>query len=115
MLRGGEREGLPGGCRRAQRQVDLSRSAGAAVSKKRRLPSGSKRASKAKRRPTQRPSCKARTCEFVCWWEAAGEAAQGEQSGSQEYATPAAAEKGESRGEGDESDLWHPCCCQCSS
>jgi hypothetical protein len=42
VLQGDEREGSPGGCRRAQRQVDLSRRAGAAVSKKRRLPSGSK-------------------------------------------------------------------------
>jgi hypothetical protein len=49
-------------CRRVQRQVDLSQRAGAAVSKQRRLPSGSERASEAKRRPAQRPSYKARTC-----------------------------------------------------
>jgi hypothetical protein len=42
VRQGDEREGSPGGCRRAQRQVDLSLRAGAAVSKKRRLPSGSK-------------------------------------------------------------------------
>jgi hypothetical protein len=57
VLQGGEREGSPGSCRRAQRQVDLSRRAGAAVSNKRKLPSGSERASEAKRRPAQRPSC----------------------------------------------------------
>jgi hypothetical protein len=44
---------------------------------------------------------------IICRWEAAGEAAQGEQSGSQEDATPTAAEKGESRDEGDKSDLWN--------
>jgi hypothetical protein len=105
VLQGGEREGSPGSCRRAQRQVDLLRRAGAAESKKSRLPSGSERASEAKRRPAQHPSCEARTCEFVCRREAAGEAAQGEQSGSQEEATPTAAKKGESGDEGDESDL----------
>ncbi len=56
VLQGDEREGWPGSCKRAQRQVDLSRRAGTAVSKKRKLPSGSKRASEAKRRPAQRPS-----------------------------------------------------------
>jgi len=44
VLQGGEREGLPGGFRRAQHQVDLLRRAGAAVPKKRRLPSGNERA-----------------------------------------------------------------------
>jgi hypothetical protein len=102
VLQGGEREGWPGSCKRAQRQVDLSRRAGTAVSKKRRLPSGSKRSSEAKRRPAQRLSCEARTYGFVYQREAASEAAQGEQSGCQEDATPTAAEKGES---GDESDL----------
>jgi hypothetical protein len=72
------------------------------VSKKRKLPSGSKRSNEAKRRPAQRLSCEARTYGFVCQREAAGEAAQGEQSGSQEDATPTAVEKDES---GDESDL----------
>jgi hypothetical protein len=86
----------------AGEQVDLSRRAGTALSKKRRLPSGSDRWREAKRRPAQRPSCKARTCGFVCLQEAAAEAAQGEQSWCQENATPTAAEKGESR---DESDL----------
>ncbi len=105
VLQGGEPEGLPGGCRRVQRQVDLSWRAGATVSKKRRLPSGSERASEAKRRPAQCPSCEARTCELVCRREAAGEAAQGEQSRSQEDTTPTAAEKGESGDEGDDSDL----------
>jgi hypothetical protein len=70
VLQRDEREGSPGSCRRAQRQVDLSQRAGAAVSKKRRLPSGSERASEAKRRPAQRPSCEARTCEFICRREA---------------------------------------------
>jgi hypothetical protein len=102
VLQGDKREGWPGSCKRAQRQVDLSRRAGTAVSKKRKLPSGSERASEAKRRPAQRPSCEARTCDFICRREAAGEAAQDEQSGSQEDATPTAAEKDES---GDESDL----------
>jgi hypothetical protein len=102
VLQGDEREGWPGSCKRAQRQVDLSQRAGAAVSKKRRLPSGSERSSKAKRRPAQRLSCEARTYGFICRREAAGEAAQDEQSGSQEDATPTAAEKDES---GDESDL----------
>jgi hypothetical protein len=120
-LQGGEREGWPDGCRRAKHQVDLSRRAGTAVSKKRRLPSGSERwragtaVSKkrrlpsgserwreAKRRPAQRLSCEARTHGLVCRREAAAEAAQGEQSGCQEDATPTAAGKGES---GDESDL----------
>jgi hypothetical protein len=100
-LQGGEREGWPGSCRRAQHQVDLSRRAGTAVSKKRRLPSGSKRWTEAKRRPAQRPSCEARMYGFVCLQEAAAEAAQEEQSGCQEDATPTAAGKGES---GDESD-----------
>jgi hypothetical protein len=100
--KGGEREGWPGSCRRGQHQVDLSRRAGTAVSKKRRLPSGSERWREAKRRPTQRLSCEARMHGFVCRRETAAEAAQGEQSGCQEDATPTAAEKGES---GDESDL----------
>jgi hypothetical protein len=118
---GGEREGWPGSCGRAQHQVDLSQRAGTAVSKKRRLPSGSERwragtaVSKkrrlpsgserwreAKRRSAQRLSCEARTHGFVFLQEAAAEAAQGEQSGCQEDATPTAAEEGES---GDESDL----------
>ncbi len=102
VAQGGEREGWPGSCRRAQHQVDLSRRAGTAVSKKRRLPSGSERWREAKRRPAQRLSCEARTYGFVCRREAAAEAAQGEQSGCQEDATPTAAGKGES---GDESDL----------
>ena len=101
-LQGDEGEGWPGSCRRAQHQVDLSRRAGTAVSKKRRLPSGSERWREAKRRPAQRLSCEARTHGFVCMQEVAAEAAQGEQSGCQEDATPTAAEKGES---GDESDL----------
>ncbi len=99
---GGERNGWPGSCRRAQHQVDLSRRAGTAVSKKRRLPSGSERWREAKRRPAQCLSCEARMHVFVCLQEVAAEAAQGEQSGCQEDATPTAAEKGESR---DESDL----------
>ncbi len=98
----GEPEGWPGSCRRAQRQVDLSRRAGTAVPKKRRLPSGSERWREAKRRPAQHLSCEARTRGLVCLQEAAAEAAQGEQSGCQEDVTPTAAEKGES---GDESDL----------
>jgi hypothetical protein len=102
VLQGGEREGWPGSHGRAQHQVDLSRRAGTAVSKKRRLPSGSERSCKAKRRPAQHLSCEARTHGFVCTQEAAGETAQGEQSGSQEDATPTAAGKGES---GDKSDL----------
>ncbi len=102
VLKGGKREGWPGSCKRAQRQVDLSRRAGTAVSKKRRLPSGSERSSEAKRRPAQHLSCEARTYGFVCRREAAAEAAQGEQNGCQEDATPAAAGKDES---GDESDL----------
>jgi hypothetical protein len=75
VLQGGEQEGSPGSCRRAQHQLDLSRRAGAAVSKKRRLPSGSEQSSEAKRRPAQRLSCEARTYGFVCRREAAGEAA----------------------------------------
>jgi hypothetical protein len=103
VLQGGEREGWPGSCKRAQRQVDLLRRAGTVVSKKRRrLPSGSEQSREAKRRPAQRLSCEARTYGFVCRREAAGEAAQGEQSGSQEDATPTAAGKDKS---GDESDL----------
>jgi hypothetical protein len=62
---GGKREGSPGagsgGFSRAQRQADLSWIADAAVSKKRRLPSGSEGANKAKRKPAQCPSCEART------------------------------------------------------
>ncbi len=99
---GGEREGWPGSCRRAQHQVDLSRRAGTAVSKKRKLPSGSERWREAKWRPAQRLSCEARTHGFVCREEAAAEAGQGEQSRCQEDTTRTAAEKGES---GDESDL----------
>jgi hypothetical protein len=34
--------------------------------------SGSERASEAKRRPAQRPSCEARRCKFVCQQEEAG-------------------------------------------
>jgi hypothetical protein len=105
VLQRDEHEGSPGSCRRAQRQVDLSRRAGAAESKKRRLPSGSERANEAKWRPAQHQSCEARTCEFVCRREAASEAAQGEQNRSHEDRTPTAAKKGESGGEGDESDL----------
>jgi hypothetical protein len=101
-LQGGKREGWPGSCKRAQRQVDLSRRAGTAMSKERRLPSGSERSSEAKGRPAQRLSCEARTYGFVYQLEAAGEAVQDEQSGSQEDATPTAAEKDKSR---DESDL----------
>ena len=66
------------------------------MSKKRRLPSGSERSSKAKRRPAKCLSCEARTYGFVCLQEVAAEAAQGEQSGCQEDATPTAAGKGES-------------------
>ncbi len=102
VLQGGEHEGSPGSCRRAQHQVNLSRRAGTAVSKKRKLPLGSELASEAKWRPAQHPSCEARTCEFICRRESSGEAAQDEQSGLQEEATPTAAEKDES---GDESDL----------
>ncbi len=105
VLQGDESEGWPGSCKRAQRQVDLSQRAGTAVSKKRKLPSGSERACEAKQRPAQCPSCEARTCEFICRREAAGEAAQDEQSGSQEDATPTAAKKGENGGATDESDL----------
>jgi hypothetical protein len=101
VLQGGEREGWPGSCRRAQHQVDLSLRAGTVVSKKRRLPSGSERSSEAKQRPAQHLSCEARTYGFVCRQEAAAEAAQGEQSGCQEDATPTVAGKGES---GDKSD-----------
>ncbi len=64
-----------------QHQVDLSQRAGTVVPKKRRLPSGSERWSEAKRRPTQRLSCEARTCWFVYLQETVAEAAQGEQSG----------------------------------
>ncbi len=102
VLQGGEREGWPGSCKRAQRQVDLSRRAGTAVSKKKRLPSGRERWSKAKGRPAQHLSCEARAYVFIYRRETAGEAAQGEQSGSQEDAIPTAARKSES---GDESDL----------
>ncbi len=72
------------------------------MSKKRKLPTGSELASEAKRRPAQHPSCEARTCKFICRREASGKAAQDEQSGSQEDATPTAAEKDES---GDDTDL----------
>jgi hypothetical protein len=99
---GGEREGWPGSWRRAQHQVDLSRRVGTAVSRKRRLPSGSERWREAKRRPAQHLSCEARMHGFVCLQEVVAEAAQGEQSGCQGDATPTAAEKGESK---DESDL----------
>ncbi len=98
---GGEREGWPGNCRRAQHQLDLSRRAGTAVSEKRRLPSGRERWREAKQRPAQRLSCEAGTQGFVCLQEVAAEAAQGEQSGCQEDATPTAAGKGESEGESD--------------
>jgi hypothetical protein len=64
VLQGDESEGSPGNCRRAQHQEDLSRRAGATVSMKRRLPSGRERASEAKQRPAQHPSCETRTCEF---------------------------------------------------
>ncbi len=72
------------------------------MSKKRRLPSGSERLSEAKQRPALHLSCEARTYGFVYQREVAGEAAQDEQSGSQEDATQTAAEKDES---GDECDL----------
>ncbi len=76
------------------------------MSKKRRLPSGSEQWREAKRRPAQRLSCEARPHGFVCLQAAVAEAAQGEQSGCQEDATPTAAEKSESGDEsGDESDL----------
>ncbi len=105
VLQGDESEGWPGSCKRAQRQVDLSQRAGTAVSKKRKLPSGSGGACEAKQRPALRPSCKARTCRFICRREAIGEAAQDGQSGCQEDAAPSAAKKGEDRGATDESDL----------
>jgi hypothetical protein len=105
VLQGYEREGWPGSCKRAQRQVDLSQRAGTAMSKKRKLPSGSERACEAKRRPAQRPSCEARACKFICRREAASKAAQDEQSGSQEDATPTEAKKDEDGGATDESDL----------
>jgi hypothetical protein len=44
-------------------------------------------------------------CEFVCRREAVSEASQGRGSGSQEDATPTAANKGESEDGGDKSDL----------
>ncbi len=72
------------------------------MSKKRRLPSGSERLSEVKQRPAQLLSCEARTYRFVYRREAASEAAQDEQSGSQEDVTQTAAEKDES---GDECDL----------
>jgi hypothetical protein len=81
VLPGGERKGSPGSCRRPQRQVDLSQRAGTAVSKKRRLTSGSKRASEAKQRPAQHPTCEARTCEFVCQREAAARLPRGSRAG----------------------------------
>ncbi len=56
-------------------------------------------------RPARRPSCKAKTCGFICHREAAGEAAQDGQSGFQEVAAPSAAKKGENGGATDESDL----------
>ena len=99
---GGERGSWPGSCRRVQHQADLPRRVGTAVSRKRRLPSGSERWREAKRRPAQRLSCEARMHGFVCLQEVTAEAAQGEQSGCREDVTPTAAEKGES---GDESDL----------
>jgi hypothetical protein len=68
-------------------------------------PGSSERASEGKRRPAQHPRCEARTWEFVCRWEAADEAAQDKQSGSQEDATPTGAEKDENGGTTDESDL----------
>ena len=99
---GGERGGWPGSCRRTQHRANLPRRVGTAVSRKRRLPSGSERWREAKRRPAQRLSCEARMHGFVCLQEVAAEAAQGEQSGCRENVTPTAAEEGES---GDESDL----------
>ncbi len=81
VLQGNEREGWPGSCKRAQHQVDLSQRAGTAVSKKRKLPSGSGGACEAKWRPAQRPSRKARTCGFTCRRKATGEAAQGGRAG----------------------------------
>jgi hypothetical protein len=105
VLQGDECKGWPGSCKRAQRRVDLSQRAGTAASEKRKLPSGSGGACEAKQRPAQRPSFEARTCEFSCRREAAGEAAQDEQSRSQEDATPTAAKKGENGGATDESDL----------
>ncbi len=102
-LQGDESEGWPGSCRRTQHQVDLSQRAGTAVSKKRKLPTGSGGACEAKRRPAQRPSRKARTCGFICRRKATGEAAQGGQSWFQEDAAPSAAKEGESGGATDES------------
>ncbi len=96
---GGEREGWPGSCRRTQPQVDLSRRVGTPVSRKRRLPSGSKRWREAKRRPAQRLSCEAGMHGFVCLQEVVAKAAQGKQSGCREDVTPTAAKKGESRDE----------------
>jgi hypothetical protein len=72
VLQGDERKGWPCSCKRAQRQVDLSQRAGTEVSKERKLPSGSERASEAKQRPAQRPSCEARMCEFITEWVSGG-------------------------------------------
>jgi hypothetical protein len=99
---GGERGSWPGSCRRVQHQADLPRRVGTAVSRKRRLPSGSERWREAKQRPAQRPSCEAGRPGFVCLQEVAAEAAQGEQSGCREDVTPTAAEKG------DEREIWAP-------
>jgi hypothetical protein len=97
-LQGDESEGWPGSCKRAQHQVDLSQRAGTAVSKKRKLPSGSGGSCEAKRRPAQFPSRKARTCGFTCRREATGEAAHGGQSGFRKDAAPSAAKEGEGGG-----------------
>jgi hypothetical protein len=102
-LQGDESEGWPGGCKRAQHQVDLLQRAGTAVSKKRKLPLGSGGACEAKRRPAQRPSRMARTCRFICRRKATPEAAQDGQSGFQEDAAPSTAKEGESEGATDES------------
>jgi hypothetical protein len=51
------------------------------------------------------PSCQARTCQFICWREAACKTAPGRRSGSQEDATSTSVEEGKTKDEGDGSDL----------
>jgi hypothetical protein len=82
-----------GVCNRAQCQADLSWAVDAAVSKKRRLPSGRERATKVKRMPAQCPSCEARTCEFSAGGKRPERLPPEGRSGSQEDTIPTSAEK----------------------
>jgi hypothetical protein len=96
---GGECECSPevgcGVCSRGQCQADLLWVADAAVSNKRRLPSGSEQATQVKRMPAKCPSCEASTCDFLPAGSGQQGCPRGRRSGFQDDATPTATEKAE--------------------